>query len=62
MHFEGVSHHDAHEWLAEIWPHYAKTNEDFTIHLNEISFMGAVYGRGGAKNYRNAKEAASIQS
>jgi ADP-ribosyl-[dinitrogen reductase] hydrolase len=45
MHVEGVSHKDADEWLEEIWPHYAKSNSDFTLHLNELDLRFAVFGR-----------------
>ena len=44
MHAEGKYHEEAHDWLTHNWPHYTKSNEDFSIHLNHLTFHHAVFG------------------
>lgn len=47
MAYEGITPKEADEWLYELWEPYRKSNNDFTIALNQIGFQHAVFGHPG---------------
>lgn len=47
MAWAGQTPQEADEWLQEIWEPYRKSNNDFTIALNQIGFQHAVFGYPG---------------
>lgn len=47
MSWEGKTAQEADEWLKDRWEPYRKSNDDFTIALNQVGFQHAVFGYPG---------------